>query len=322
MKSMVFKTKHSTLRCSGVRGCFVEMSDFIYFWARCFKGGFDFAVAELAYLDGFCIAIGLLLVLRRNKKHRHFWEQFLEGLVRKYAGILILAQCVLSVFFVAPYIQFHDEQIKNLAQVKEVPKIIYVNSVTNANQATILQGVLSSNLIVSPDYSTKNFFGDTNRPELEIGIVTNLQTQESEMLHTNQITVVLSKSRQIDLALRNAGAGLANRPVLEFAAITELDPTNVYSEGWGLRHNYTFMKLNGETVKFNRWSAGAADGFIGSTHELRPNSLIISTNYSAPAFDSLISFYSEQTPIREYVFIHFVFSNSESTQIIHSSNTP
>lgn len=86
------------------------MVDFLCFWLRCIPGAWDFAVSEFAGLDIACIAIGSILYFRRNKSHRDAWEKYLEGVVTKYAGILILAQLVLSVFLVAPYVQFHDEQ--------------------------------------------------------------------------------------------------------------------------------------------------------------------------------------------------------------------
>jgi hypothetical protein len=99
------------------------MADFLCFLLRCISGGFDFAITEFAYLDGVCVAIGLLLVCRRNKSHRRAWEQFLEGIVRKFAGILILGQLVLSVFLIAPYVQFHDEQEKNKKTTSENAKL-------------------------------------------------------------------------------------------------------------------------------------------------------------------------------------------------------
>lgn len=78
-----------SLRIWGVLGCSCEMSGFVHFWLNCIPGGWDFAVSEFASLDIACIAIGSILYFRRNKVHRDVWEENLEDVVRKYAGILI-----------------------------------------------------------------------------------------------------------------------------------------------------------------------------------------------------------------------------------------
>ena len=54
--------------------------------------------------------------------------------MRKFAGILILGQLILSVFFVAPYIQFHDAQVKN-PSASPFGGIKYTLEVTNASQS-------------------------------------------------------------------------------------------------------------------------------------------------------------------------------------------
>lgn len=183
------------------------MSDFTHFWFRCLSGGFDFTITELAYLDGICIFVGTILVLRRNKSHRKTWEQVLEGFVRKYAAILIFGQLILSVFLVAPYIQFHDEQIKNQNQEEKKDSSTYTLAVTNAPGSTLVNG--SGNNV-----SVGNVFGDTNRPSFQLFyndwhdtiVSTQLETNfTGGILRTQIIRKIIGISRSPETRFINPG---------------------------------------------------------------------------------------------------------------------
>jgi hypothetical protein len=90
---------------------------FACFLGNCLLQGVSFAWEAFGRVDLACCCI--TGVLYWSRKHQKYWELW-EGIVRKYAALIILVQLLFGICFVAPFVQLRDEQIKNQKKGIEV----------------------------------------------------------------------------------------------------------------------------------------------------------------------------------------------------------